>query len=140
MACRPGISTETYTPFADGLPCSDGDLCTLQDSCVAGVCEAGDDKGCDDSLECTADTCDSSTGGCTHTPINACLISNTCLPVDTPNPNNACEACRPESNVYSYSAVANDLPCNDNNACTLSDPCHTGSCTPGGSQGLRRRI
>ena len=71
MACRPGISTETYTPFADGLPCSDGDLCTLQDSCVTGECTSSTDKDCDDTLECTADSCDPGTGACTHTPTNA---------------------------------------------------------------------
>ena len=55
-----------------GDPCNDGDACTLDTECLAGlVCGAGSPLDCDDGNACTADSCDSVTG-CGHAPIPNC--------------------------------------------------------------------
>jgi hypothetical protein len=65
-------------------PCTDGDACTLSDSCVDGECVSGIPVVCDDSNECTANECDSLTG-CTFTPqdgpcddLSACTEGDVC--------------------------------------------------------------
>ncbi len=49
-----------------GLACDDGDLCTDNDICEAGKCKTGKPKVCDDSKDCTVDTCDAKTGKCAN--------------------------------------------------------------------------
>ena len=68
-ACNPADGECDYTLIADGLPCDFGGLPGV---CTAGVCEdamlcAGVD--CDDSNECTQDTCDPMDGQCDHTSV-----------------------------------------------------------------------
>jgi cysteine-rich repeat protein len=48
--------------------CSDGDLCTQNDTCQQGVC-AGTPKVCPASDECNAGTCNPATGDCTTQPL-----------------------------------------------------------------------
>jgi hypothetical protein len=48
-------------------PCDDGDLCTDNDLCSAGVC-AGGSISCDDEEPCTTDGCEPASG-CTHDPV-----------------------------------------------------------------------
>jgi hypothetical protein len=54
-----------YDPTAG--PCDDGDPCSIDDQCTAGVCQSGSLIDCDDGVECTVDACDGDQG-CTHTP------------------------------------------------------------------------
>lgn len=56
-ACR-------QTPI-DNIACDDGDACTLDDRCKAGVCE-GRLRDCNDGLECTLDACEPESGLCFH--------------------------------------------------------------------------
>jgi len=58
--CDPATGTCSNPAKADGAPCDDGDVCTLEDSCVAGTCEGsgvldGDADGvCDATDMCPA--------------------------------------------------------------------------------------
>ena len=53
----------------DGTGCDDGDPCTGGDSCSAGVCLPGSEEPeCDDSNECTTDSCVTGTG-CEYAPV-----------------------------------------------------------------------
>ena len=52
-----------YTP-APG-PCSDDDVCTVNDSCAGGKCVSGPGLNCDDGLFCTIDSCNA-VQGCGH--------------------------------------------------------------------------
>lgn len=57
----------------DESPCEDGDLCTVNDLCADGVCEAvGPLLQCQDDDDCTIDTCEPLTG-CVYPPEPACL-------------------------------------------------------------------
>ena len=52
------------TAFPDGLLCDDEDLCTIGDSCIAGVCQ-GTPKDCSTlDGDCTTGMCDPHTGEC----------------------------------------------------------------------------
>src|SRR5262249_60623461 len=105
-APAPGAST--HPPRSDVSPCSDGNACTLDDVCRAGVCTAGSatvraaldlcrapgvcdpasgmcsnpDISCDDGDPCTVDACFPDTGG-THLPTTR-LAPGTCA--FAPNP------------------------------------------------------
>jgi hypothetical protein len=59
-------------PKADGAPCDDGDMCTVMDVCMAGMCMRGTQRNCDDGNPCTMDSCSSATG-CVHMPIAGCI-------------------------------------------------------------------
>jgi MYXO-CTERM domain-containing protein len=47
----------------DGSECDDGNLCTKNNTCQAGVCSIGDPLNCDDGDPCTENDCDPQ-GGC----------------------------------------------------------------------------
>ncbi len=89
--------------------CSDGDDCTLDDSCVEGECQSGPLDACDDGEPCTVGSCSPGTG-CAFQAIevgpcddgNACTLNETC----------DAGTCTPESN----------LDCDDDNVCT-ADVC-----------------
>ncbi len=74
LTCDSGIGC-TYPPIPG--PCSDGDACTLGDTCAAGVCQPGTGPDCDDGDPCTTDTCDSN-GGCMNTaePPAGCFVAD----------------------------------------------------------------
>jgi slime mold repeat-containing protein len=79
--CNDGTCNETAdrcepTPKVDGTACSDGSLCTSNDTCQAGVC-GGTSLVCDDGDPCTTDSCDP-TAGCTVQPVTG-LGAATCL-------------------------------------------------------------
>ena len=63
----------------DGAPCSDGDFCSSNDTCGAGVCNGGPPLNCDDGNCCTIDSCDPGSG-CVH-------VAYTAPPVIVDEPN-----------------------------------------------------
>jgi hypothetical protein len=74
--CQSGFCVQ-HVQAPDFSPCSsDGNACTLNDTCLGGVC-TGQQKNCSDGfvfvsgsppLSLTVDTCDPATGACVHTP------------------------------------------------------------------------
>ncbi len=67
--------------LANGATCTDGNGCTLSDTCSTGVCQAGTPKPVDDGLLCTIDSCSPATGTVSNTPktftdtnITDCLV------------------------------------------------------------------
>jgi len=55
-----------FTPAAGG--CDDGNKCTENDHCEGGGCKSTQQTVCNDSKECTTDSCDPKTG-CVFTPV-----------------------------------------------------------------------
>jgi cysteine-rich repeat protein len=68
--CDPVLATCSFPPANAGTSCSDGNGCTVGDSCDGlGACQPGPPRVCQDSRECTTDTCDPSRpSGCVFTP------------------------------------------------------------------------
>lgn len=131
-------------------PCDDGDACTVEDVCGAGICTRGTDVTCDDDNQCTDDACGAD-AGCTfvNDDTNECDNGD---PTDDPDmcrdgvcvgtggcngddsrcdDSNACtdDLCL-ESGECSH--VAGDAPCDDGNPCTSGDVCSAGACVSGG--------
>lgn len=88
-SCNATTGACLHDPFVlEGLDCDDGDACSQTDTCHGGQCIGDSFKNCDDSNECTADGCNSSTGSCTHdvllhegfgcTPSSPCVLGGTC--------------------------------------------------------------
>jgi len=73
---------------------------------------------CDDGSPCTEDVCDTTTGICTHPPVD-CDDGNQCT-IDTCDP---LVGCRHFPNSRAH--------CDDGNACTLLDECIGDTCYPG---------
>ena len=123
---------------ADG-PCSDGDSCTVNDSCVEGACASGPPVNCDDFNLCTDDIC--SDGLCEHNPAegncddqNLCTVEDLCT--DGKCQGGALLACD-DDNICTTDAcdpavgcvhIPNVNPCDDGNACTTGDICADGVC------------
>ncbi|AUX48827.1 uncharacterized protein SOCE26_103680 [Sorangium cellulosum] len=60
---------------ATDADCSDGDVCTGTETCVAGQCQAGTQLSCDDNDPCTANSCNA-TSGCTYPDNGQCCTSS----------------------------------------------------------------
>ena len=125
-----------------GLPCSDGNPCTVTDSCFQGKCLGKVAPDCGDGNDCTLDSCDQGQGGCIHVPQpgdcqdgDACDEGDTCedgvcgggTPIDCDD-TNVCttDLCDPASGCVHQ---PNTGPCDDGNACTEGDICSDGDCS-----------
>lgn len=127
LACRPELSTSTWSPIEGTVACNDGNACTSNDTCSAGTC-VGTPYVCNDSLACTNDSCNGD-GSCTFAPNgSACVIGGTCVASGTTDPQNACRQCTPASSATSYSDKPQGTSCNDGQGCTKDDKCNAGSC------------
>ncbi|MBI3834995.1 MAG: hypothetical protein HY287_11760 [Planctomycetes bacterium] len=118
--------------------CDDGDLCTVSDVCVGGIC-TGIPINCGDGNDCTTDTCQ--TGNCVHTSnSNPCDDGNACTSNDicaggtcngtsiSCDDGNVCttDNCDPLTGCMHTN---NHVPCDDGDACTIGDVCSGGSCS-----------
>ena len=96
FVCSSGVTKSDFTVNI-GNGCNDGDSCTQEDSCLEnGDCE-GVPRTCDDTNDCTYDSCDPSPDSTTGYPF-------TCV------------------------NEAVNVPCDDEDACTLGDFCSEGTC------------
>ena len=108
----------SLVPDHEGFSCNDGDLCTIGDQCVEGVCTPGVAPNCNDGNLCTDDSCDPD-AGCVHSDNIApcedgelCTIGDTCA-------DGACLSGGP-------------LACDDGDLCNGEESCVPGKgCTPG---------
>ncbi|HAN30172.1 MAG TPA: hypothetical protein DCQ06_01110, partial [Myxococcales bacterium] len=127
-----------FSALSDGA-CDDGNLCTLNDTCVAGKCISGKSPPCADNDPCTLDNCAPKTGKCLHEPAkessscddgNLCTsgskcVSGQCLGVakdcDDKSPCTA-DSCEPATGACQYSAA------NDGASCANGGVCKKGVC------------
>jgi hypothetical protein len=93
--------------------CEDGDLCTLDDTCVDGVCQPGT------PMDCSAEPCmvdaACAKGVCVGTPVD-------CADLD-PCTDDACDPL-----LGCVHAPASGAVCDDGDACTTDDVCLEGAC------------
>lgn len=110
----------------ESMPCDDGDSCTSDDKCVDGTC-TGKPYSCDDSFECTVDTCDGA-GDCEFKlKPGRCLINGACYKEGEQQAGNECRECMTPVSASEWSADdANS--CSDEDQCTLDDYCLDGQC------------
>ncbi len=126
-------------------PCDDDDLCTTEESCIAGACVPGGALFCDDGDLCTFDLCQPTSGcefvnnpggncddgdpctladfcedtGCEGTEILECGDGNPCTS----------DACAPGIGCVNLPVAAGaPVPCDDGDPCTADDVCAAGVC------------
>jgi len=124
-------------------PCNDGDLCTMQDQCEAGICAPGDPLQCDDGNVCTDDSCDPDAGCTFETNENACDDGDACTTGDhctggsctwdwlkDCDDQNLCtnDLCDSDTGC-TYVIIEGE--CSDGDPCTVGDHCQLGACVPG---------
>jgi formylglycine-generating enzyme required for sulfatase activity len=147
--CAPDLGCQ-YELLPDESPCDDSSLCTLDDSCHAGICTAGSMKVCPDDAnpdDCIFTACDTQTGECSIVmarPVghqcsdgNPCTVDDECTASGTCTPGGSrtcssqhpCKSgwCDPSvsdgSNPCQLAWVAQGTTCDDGDACTDSDHC-----------------
>ncbi len=141
----------TCSPKTSGTSCSDGNACTLTDTCQGGTCTGGNPVTCTASDQChVPGTCNTSTGTCSNPTAangtacsdgNACTLTDTCqsgtctggnpVTCTASDPCYVAGTCSPSTGTCSNPTAANGTACSDGNACTLTDTCQSGTCTGG---------
>ena len=129
--------------------CSDGNACTVGDTCNTGLCVAGKKTVCDDNSVCTVDSCDSKTGKCVFdgTAVegdacdadgSVCTVGDKCkLGLCVAGAGKNCDDSNPCTDDSCNAKTGcvhlfNVLPCDaDNNPCTVGDLCANGNCGVG---------
>jgi len=125
----------------DGTSCTDGNPCTVNDACSGQVC-AGATKNCDDGNICTADSCDTASGNCTHiSNYMSCDDGNSCTTGDicsggvctgkagNCDDGNICTTDSCDAATGNCVHAFNTVSCDDGNACTTQDVCSGGICS-----------
>ena len=115
--CTPEVSTEAWSDADTSVPCDDGNLCTLNDTCGAGgVCggpeSQGSDVDCDDQLPCTSDSCNLIDGSCVNVLTEGCLIEGECHAESDSSAEDLCLQCVPSESTDSWSSGLG-LSCGD---------------------------
>ena len=126
QSCGESSSTpEMETSCSSGEECDDEDPCTENDKCDGdGEC-IGEPISCDDSRDCTEDSCDVA-GECVHDlMVGHCLIDGVCYKDGQPKEGSPCMEC---TTAVSKAEWMND----DTNECGTEDKCHAGAyCSAG---------
>lgn len=82
--CNPAIGQCVLTPAENGTVCDDGDVCTLEDRCVAGACISESSVACPTDDVCQIGTCQPDIG---------CVFGDKTGPCDDGNPCTSDDAC-----------------------------------------------
>jgi cysteine-rich repeat protein len=139
-----------HPPAPSGTTCSDGNQCTINDACNgSSTCLGGGPRICDDTLECTTDSCVPATGCVFTNRTGACTddgnvcTNDTCSGGACTHPNRADgTACTDDGNSCTNDTCSsgncahpprlNGTLCDDGAFCTVSDGCVAGICVGGG--------
>jgi hypothetical protein len=139
---------------ADGTTCDDGVFCTVDDACVAGICEPGQDNDCGITpAPCENVTCDEGSQSCATTakqngetctdPNDLCLENTTCQNglcsgqakdcFFSPVPDDChVSVCNPQTGQCEPVPGNEGDPCTDiNDLCTVAKTCASGVCQGG---------
>ncbi|MCB9728248.1 MAG: hypothetical protein H6744_00120 [Deltaproteobacteria bacterium] len=129
--CEPTTGSCVAELTADDTPCDDGDLCTLGDRCVAGVCAPGGvPLACPASGPCVTVTCEPAKG-CVSTPASD---GASCSDGDPCTEGEACVGGACTGGTGSC-ACENDADCAavDTDLCDGGLVCDAGECVAGGA-------
>jgi len=156
---EPGVCDQrtgrcTNLPKPDGTACDDGNGCTRNDTCQAGVCTRGNPVVCTALNQCHAvGTCDPATGRCSNPNLpdgtacddgNACTSSDTCqagtcvggdsVVCTAINQCHMIGTCERSTGLCSSPTAPNGTPCvvdSESGTCRSGRCVVTGNCAPG---------
>ncbi len=154
-SCRTGTCDEqadscTGDPVADGTACTNSEFCTVNDTCLAGDCVAGDPRDCSAAGDqCNDGVCDEANRTCVPQPVadgTTCDDGQFCTADDVCN-SGTCEGstrdcsgagdqcndgtCDESNDACVPQPISDGTSCDDGQFCTVSDTCTSGTC--GGS-------
>jgi hypothetical protein len=154
-SCDGSSNTCIHVPQPDGNTCdADGDGCTVDDQCLAGLCMPGPPVDCGAAAPCTSYVCDSqgsNTYSCLTlhaTTETACDDAQSCTGGDSCNGTGQCVGnaldcaaqagscrvglCDEGAGGCVFTNLDNGTDCDaDANGCTVGDSCTSGFCLPG---------
>ena len=108
--------TEPPVGCTDDSECDDGNPCNGRETCELAECAPGTPIPCEDDVDCTADTCDETSGECLFLPDHSlCERGALC---------DEAEGCRRQ-------ACTDSSQCDDGAFCNGSEFCIDGHCEPG---------
>ncbi len=154
--CELGVCVEN-AGAANGQTCDDGDRCTQDEQCNAGICSGrpvscatpaecyqtglcdsvvgctyAPDNGAtctDDRISCTADLC--SDGSCQHDLlVDWCLIDGACYAATTRRDGYECQVCDPGQNPHAWTALSGISCGSVTEPCVRENICSAGTCQP----------
>ncbi|MSQ82984.1 MAG: hypothetical protein EXR77_08730 [Myxococcales bacterium] len=116
LGCLPKISQQAWSPRTN-LTCSDGNICTAKDTCLASGKCIGAALDCGDGNACTVDSCN---------PQNS---KSPCFSVSSGGPCNDGSVCTAEDTCIQAVCAGVPVNCNDNKPCTVDGCAAVGGCT-----------
>ncbi|MBN2493668.1 MAG: hypothetical protein JXR96_03665 [Deltaproteobacteria bacterium] len=152
--CDPETGECSTEPRENGTGCDDGQFCTEDDACQAGVCQ-GTAMDCSDPDPCTQDSCSELEQDCVHVVVEVPGAegprgNGTCIngvdddcdgKTDSADPNcgactidddceddNPCTDERCEDNACVVELVEDGTECEDDLYCTVDGQCQEGNC------------
>ena len=129
--------------FSANAACDDGNACSTGELCTQEGCGGGTYNKCDDGIDCTVDSCDSATGGCSHIATDSLCDDGIACTHDACTDGACANAidsvlcddgnqCTSETCVAAVGCKYNNLvdgsECTDGSNCTLGDACSGGNC------------
>lgn len=144
--CDPPSGVCIAVALEEGSQCSDGDRCTIDDACTAGLCK-GQALDCTHlSDDCHSGVCDPLTGLCRVDPVvdgtacddqQACTGGDVCIAGNCQGVQKDCSGfadnckkgvCSSASGQCVSQDLADGSVCDDGQGCTVDDRCVTGVC------------
>jgi len=143
--CDPLSGECLAQPKPLGTPCDDGNYCTRNDACEAGICASSARVDCSEqSTECMSATCDPQSGACQLSPRedglfcdsdeSACTqercVEGRCVIEREVRCDELCRdgVCDPNTGLCSGEPLADGTACDDQDACTQNNTCRGGVC------------
>ena len=135
-ACNNGVCKAgkcVAEPKTDGTKCDDGDFCTDDDTCHAGMCIGGNPHKCPDKDACHPGTCDKQTQKCSTDSApdgtacddgNPCDNTGSCM-------GGSCQTGSSKCNDPPYTTACGTGFCVENVGCKIMPMNDGGSCTDG---------
>jgi len=132
LICNSATADDAWSNAIDNTTCDDANEGTINDVCTAGVCagevpECMENTDCDDSLDCTTDTCVNNACDFALDAGN-CLIEAVCYTANDANPANDCQICDSIVATDAWTNAANTTTCDDGDDGTVNDICTDGVC------------
>jgi hypothetical protein len=99
----------------DQTICDDQNLCTSDSFCVSGVCKGFNEKKCNDTEDCTSDSCDKTTGECIYIKKPD---STLCSDLDICTEGETCSEGVCKNGNFIENCCYDPVMCEDNDPCT----------------------
>uniref|UniRef100_A0A383V479 Uncharacterized protein n=1 Tax=Tetradesmus obliquus TaxID=3088 RepID=A0A383V479_TETOB len=124
--CDPGTGKCVKRPRKpDGIPCSTGLFCIVNQVCSNGVCGGGSPRVCNSTNLCETLSCNEATNTCDIVSTTDCSrFSGPCTE----------GRCNPADGSCFAANIKEDQPCDDDRFCTTGTVCKAGRCTGGSTK------